>query len=82
MTDREYAYIVRRTLENKIAFAENNNQNALLVTLDVLKDILALLKKQEEQEEREYKEKHPCEFCQEYLCDGCPYCADGGKAGR
>lgn len=46
MTDREYAYIVSRTLENKIMFAENNGQNTLLVTLDVLKDILALLKEQ------------------------------------
>lgn len=48
MTNREYAYIVSRTLENKIAFAEENNQNTLLVTLNVLKDILALLKEQEE----------------------------------
>lgn len=47
MIDREYAYIVSRTLENKISFAENNDQNTLLVTLDVLKDILALLKEQE-----------------------------------
>ena len=47
MTDREYAYIVSRTLENKIAFAEETNQNTLLVTLDVLKDILALLKEQQ-----------------------------------
>lgn len=45
MTDR--AYIVSRTLENKIAIAENNNQNTLFVTLDVLKEILALLKEQE-----------------------------------
>lgn len=48
MTDR--AYIVSRTLENKIAIAENNDQNTLLVTLDVLKEILALLKEQEERE--------------------------------
>jgi hypothetical protein len=47
MTDR--AYIVSRTLENKIAIAENNDQNTLLVTLDVLKEILALLKEQEEE---------------------------------
>lgn len=45
MTGR--AYIVSRTLENKIAIAENNDQNTLLVTLDVLKEILALLKEQE-----------------------------------
>ena len=45
MTDR--AYIVSRTLENKIAIAENNDQNTLFVTLDVLKEILALLKEQE-----------------------------------
>lgn len=46
MNDR--ACIVSRTLENKIAIAENNNQNTLLVTLDVLKEILALLKEQDD----------------------------------
>ena len=47
MTDR--AYIVSRTLENKIAIAENNNQNTLLVTLDVMKEILAILKEQQKE---------------------------------
>ena len=47
MTDR--AYIVSRTLENKIAIAENNDQNTLLVTLDVLKEILSILKEQQQQ---------------------------------
>ena len=50
MTDR--AYIVSRTLENKIAIAENNNQNSLLVTLEVLKEILAILKEQQAEIER------------------------------
>ena len=45
MTDR--AYIISRTLEHKITIAENNDQNTLFVTLDVLKEILALLKEQE-----------------------------------
>lgn len=45
MTEREYTII--RTLENKIAIAENNNQNILFVTRDVLKEILATLKEQE-----------------------------------
>jgi len=45
MTDR--TYIVSRTLETKIAMAENNDQNTMLVTLDVLKVILTLLKEQE-----------------------------------
>lgn len=45
MTDR--AYIVSRTLEDKIAIAENNDQNTLFVTIDALKEILALLKDQE-----------------------------------
>ena len=45
MTDR--AYIISRTLETKIAMAENNGNNALIVTLDVLKEILSLLKEQE-----------------------------------
>ena len=38
------AYIVSRTLENKIAMAEKNDQNEMSVTLDVLKIILSLLK--------------------------------------
>ena len=56
MTDREYAYIVSRTLENKIAFAESYNQNTLLVTLGVLKDILALLKEQENEYEKGFND--------------------------
>lgn len=47
MTDR--AYIVSRTLENKIVLADNNDQNAMLVTLDVLKEILVILKEQEDE---------------------------------
>ena len=43
----DMSYIISRTLENKIAIAEHNNQNTLLVTLDVLKEILDLLKEQE-----------------------------------
>lgn len=39
----------------------------------IITDTITLLQEQEEQEEREYREEHPCEFCQEYLCDGCPY---------
>ena len=46
MTDR--AYIVSRTLETKIAMAENNGNNALIVTLEVLKEILTVLKEQDE----------------------------------
>lgn len=45
MTDR--AYIISRTFENKIAMAENNGVDALLVSLDVLKEILSLLKEQD-----------------------------------
>lgn len=44
----DITHIVIRTLENKIVLAENNDQNAMLVTLDVLKEILALLKEQED----------------------------------
>lgn len=51
------AYIISRTLENKIAIAENNDQNTMLVTLDVLKEILALLKEQEEEEVRNAYER-------------------------
>lgn len=45
MLDR--TYIIGRTLEDKIAIAENIGQNTMIVTLDVLKEILALLKEQE-----------------------------------
>ena len=45
MTDR--AYIISRTLECKIEIAEHVGQNTMLVTLDVLKEILSLLKEQE-----------------------------------
>lgn len=45
MTEREYTII--RTLENTIAVAENNNQNILFVTLDVMKEILSFVKEQE-----------------------------------
>ncbi len=36
-----------------------------------LDEICALLEEQREQEERKYREDHPCEFCQEYSCDEC-----------
>ena len=48
MKMNDIAYIISRALETKIAIAENNNQKTLLVTLDVLKEILALLKEQQE----------------------------------
>ena len=46
MTDR--GYIVRRTLENKIIISEINNQDPMFVTLEVMKEILAILKDQQE----------------------------------
>ena len=45
MSDR--AYIFSKSLEDKIAIAENTNQNTLIVTLGVLKEFLVLLKEQE-----------------------------------
>lgn len=45
MTDR--AYIISRTLEDKIAIAENNDRNTLFISLNVLKEILTLLKERE-----------------------------------
>lgn len=45
MTD--WAHNFTRTLESKIKIAENNDQNILFVTLDVMKEILALLKEQQ-----------------------------------
>lgn len=50
MTDT--AYIVSRMLENKIAIAENNNQNHLLVTLEGMKEILSILEEQQAEIER------------------------------
>ena len=46
MSDR--AYIVSRTLENKIAIAENNDLNTVLVSLIMMKEILAILKDQKD----------------------------------
>lgn len=40
-------YNVIRTLETKVTMAERNGNNALIVTLDMLKEILSLLKQQE-----------------------------------
>lgn len=68
MTDGEYAYIVRRTIENKIAFAENNDQNTLLVTLDVLKDILDLLKEKEPKPPIVHENSYGWKF---YYCPNC-----------
>lgn len=81
-----YARIVSRTLENKIAFAESYNQNTLLVTLDVLKDILALLKEQEKVEPEvevtnEIDRLYKCPKCHGYLFyDGQKYCDRCGQA--
>ena len=47
MTMLDRTYIIGRTLEDKIAIAENIGQNTMIVTLNVLKEILALLKEQE-----------------------------------
>ena len=44
----DMAFTISRILENKIAMAENNGNNALIVTLEVLKEIIAVLKDQEE----------------------------------
>lgn len=42
MTGR--AYLISKTLEQKIAIAESSNINSMYVTLDVLKEIAELLK--------------------------------------
>ena len=39
----------------------------------MLMDALTLLKEQEEKEQLEKRENHPCENCQEFICDDCPY---------
>ena len=83
MTDR--AYIVSRTLENKIAIAENNDQNTLLVTLDVLKTILDLLKEQETvKPERQYSGGgitwwYVCGSCKTAINPNDKYCHECGK---
>ena len=43
----DWVYNAIRTLEDKIAIAENNDQNTLLVTLDAMKEILSMLKEQQ-----------------------------------
>ena len=86
----DMAYLVSRTLELKIAIAENNNQNTMLVTLDVLKEIFALLKEQERLLRK--KQKDIDKLCAEYSnlkhrfhektelvrCSDCKYFRDDG----
>ena len=76
MTDT--AYIVSRMLEYKIAIAENNGQNTLLVTLDVLKEILALLTELEAVEPKVSTAEQRCGHCNKVIeMDGwqsCPWC--------
>ena len=43
----DMAFNVSRMLETRIERAENNGNNALIVTLDALKGIIALLKERE-----------------------------------
>lgn len=76
MTDR--VYIVSRALETKIAMAENNSHNALIVTLDVLKEILSLMKEQEAVKPRVSTVEQRCGNCNKVIeMDGwitCPWC--------
>ena len=85
MTDM--AYIVIRMLEDKIAIAKNTNQNIIFVTLNVLDEILALLK--DFALLKEQPEIIQCKDCKWYderisMCDNCGlprertfFCADG-----
>lgn len=82
MTD--WAYTVSRTLEDKIAITENNGQNTLLVTLDVLKEILALLKEEQEaipvvQREIMHLLVWCCGSCGAAITDGDKFCRMCGK---
>ena len=43
----DMAYIASRALENKIAIAENNDLNIVVVPLIMMKETLAILKEQE-----------------------------------
>lgn len=81
MNDR--AYIISRTLENKIAIAENTNQNTLFVTLGALKEILALLKEQEAvpviQREIAHMLFWCCGSCGVAITDGDKFCRMCGR---
>ena len=77
MTDR--AYIVSRTLENKIAIAENNDQNTLLVTLDVLKTILDLLNDQEAVKPIKLENWWKCPSCSGNIVSNMKYCPGCGR---
>lgn len=68
----DMAFIVSRMLESKIAIAENNDQNTLIVTLDVLKEILALLKEQE-QKTGHWTTKRTLQHDGEWYCNQCEY---------
>ena len=52
-----------------------NRPNFAICVKDIASDALELLKEQDAKEQEE-KEKHPCEKCQEFICDGCPYADD------
>lgn len=58
------------------AISRKTEQTSLDYMIDgVLMNCSVLLKEQETKKQEE-KEMHPCEKCQEWECDGCPYADD------
>ena len=83
MIDRTYAII--RTLENKIAIAERIEQNILFITLDVMREILELLKEQEPVKPRYTPQSiysWECGVCAEPFDRIANYCPNCGRAVR
>jgi adenosyl cobinamide kinase/adenosyl cobinamide phosphate guanylyltransferase len=52
MIDRENAIV--RTIETRIALAENREQHEIWITLDVMREILDLLKEKEKEQDKRY----------------------------
>ena len=81
MPDR--AYIISRTLEDKIAIAENIGQNTMIVTLDVLKEIFSLLKEHEPVEplrvNTTFEQYWRCGFCGAIISPHDKYCHECGR---
>lgn len=85
MTDR--AYIVSRTLEDKIAVAENNDQNVLFVTIDALKEIIAVMKQEtivQCKDCKHSKDEYGGMFCPKFgfVHQEDWFCADGEREGE
>ena len=69
MYDRE------KTIDDFACWIDNEENGVCHIPLNLCKEVLELLKEQKAKEQKE-REKHPCERCQEWNCEGCPFSDD------